>query len=601
MKFSTLASYFQTIENTSSRISMTKILADVFHQVSQDEIGAICYLLQGRVAASFSSIEFGIADKFMIRAIARAFRVLPSVVTQEFRKTGDLGATAEHIALGGEKESGISRQDMLVGLEKSNTLPPPTSVLEVFMVLTSITALSGIGSQDKKVEILSELLAFVTPLEARYLVRIPLGKLRLGFSDMTILDGLSWMISEDKRNRAALEDAFNVRPDIGFIARTVKESGVDGLKKVHAVVGAPILPALCQRIPTTEEMIEKMGTVCAEPKFDGVRTQIHFRRSKSEKLKHTTPDSIDCFSRNLENTSQMYPELLAIGNQIHADNAIFDAEAVGYDEKTGKLVAFQETVTRKRKHDIVQTSRTMPLRFYIFDILCKDDVDLMPLPLSKRRKILKDTIDEGGALRITDAIVTDDPTVLRQYHTTQREAGLEGIVVKQWDGPYEPGRKGFRWVKLKEGEGKTGKLTDTVDCVIMGYSQGEGKRSGFGIGAFLVGIRNKDTFQTITKIGTGVSDDLWKTLAGRLSALITKEKPKEYTDVVSSLIPDYWIIPEVVVEIAADDLTVSPVHGAGFALRFPRLVKIREDKSPKDVTTREEIERMYTNQDIFVS
>ncbi len=595
MKFSTLSQYFSTLEQTSSRLVMTRLLAELFHQVSEDEIGPICYLLEGRVAPLFEPVEFGIADQFMIRAIARATDTPISAVKEAFSKTGDLGTAAQLLAGRGvpDAQGAAYEQTALLTTEKAKLATMDSSVLEVFDVLSTIAHTQGVGSQEKKVELLAGLLAGIDPGSVRFVVRIPLGKLRLGFSDMTILDGLSWMLGGDKSKREVLENGWSVRSDLGYIARVVKREGIAGIETIQPSPGTPIVPALCQRIGTTEEMITKMGEVDAEPKFDGVRTQIHFIRGKGK-----NSDMITSFSRNLENTTAMYPELMKLGSYLDGKSVILDTEAVGYDEKTGNFVPFQETVTRKRKHDIASASQGIPLKFFVFDILVKNGVSLLDEPLSARRKILRNTLQEGGPFSMTDHIVTSDPDVLRAYHKTQREKGLEGIVVKQWNSTYEPGRKGFRWVKLKEEEGKSGKLTDTIDCVIMGYSRGEGKRSGFGIGQFLVGILDGGIFTTISKIGTGVSDDLWQTLESRLSKLKVTKKPKEYAQTDKLLVPDYWIVPSVVVEIAADDLTVSPVHGAGYALRFPRLVRMREDKSPNEATTKEEVLRMYSQQNV---
>jgi len=232
----------------------------------------------------------------------------------------------------------------------------------------------------------------------------------------------------------------------------------------------------------------------------------------------------------------------------------------------------------------------------VFDILAKDGIDLMNIPLSRRRAILEKTIVPGPILMISSHIVTNDITTLRSYHTTQIQQGLEGVVVKKWEGIYEPGRRGYTWVKFKE-EGKIGKLADTVDSVVMGYYKGEGKRTSFGIGALLVGVKKGDRFVTITKIGTGVSDELWKELVKELGNRKTESRPKQYEEIDKILEPDVWIHPSMVVEIAADDITKSPIHGALFALRFPRLVRIRTDKSIDQITTTKELETMYHNQE----
>ncbi len=566
MIFSELSRYFGKLEETASRNSMTEILAGLFRQSHKDEIGKICYLLQGRVAPLYEAVEFGVADKFMIRAIARGYDVDEKQIVVSFKKAGDLGIAAQEWAKH-QKESLLS-------------------VDEVYSRLYAITQAAGVGSQDKKITLLAELLQSVDALSARFIARIPLDKLRLGFSDMTILDGLSWMLAGDKSLRVKLEEAYNVHPDIGFIAETVKEHGIKGLSSVRAKVGAPILASLCQRLPNADEMIKKMGKVAVEPKYDGVRVQIHVLKDGKTRS----------FSRNLENTTAMFPELQHIEKQLHASEVILDSEAVGMDPKTGKLIPFQETMTRKRKHNIEITRGNVPLRFFVFDILYKDGKDLLSLSLSERRPILEQTINKGSTLVVSPQIVTDSASEIRTYHDEQIKKGLEGAVIKKWDSPYEPGRRGYSWVKFKEEEGKTGKLTDTIDAVVMGYYKGEGKRAGFGIGAFLVGVKNRDQLVTVTKIGTGVSDQLWRQLRIRLNELKVNEKPKEYKDVNKIFVPDVWVAPKLVVEIAGDDLTKSPTHGAAIAVRFPRLVKIRDDKSPKDITTTKEIEQMYSQQ-----
>jgi len=580
MTFSELSKQFQKLEHTASRNAMTEMLASLFGKTGISEIGQICYLLQGRVAPMYEAPEFGVAEKLIIRAVAHAAGVGEQAVLGAFQRTGDLGNAAEQ-TLHDHGKRGVPGGHH-------------ESVAVVFNTLERIATASGVGSQEKKITLLSGILRSVDPLAARYIVRILLDKLRLGFSDMTILDSLSVLLVRDKSLRGRLEDAYNVHPDIGFIARTVKEHGIRGLTNVRARVGAPILAALCQRLPTADEMVVKMGTVAVEPKFDGVRVQIHVQKVQSASRR--TKVNVQSYSRNLENTTAMFPELMEIGKQLDATEAILDSEAIGIDPKTGAFIPFQETMTRKRKHDIVRARASVPLKFYVFDILLRNGKDLLTLPLSSRRSVLEQTVQKGNILVISPQKVTADSAVIRSYHDEQLKKGLEGVVVKKWVSPYEPGRRGYSWVKFKEEEGKTGKLTDTVDAVVLGYYRGEGKRTGFGIGALLVGVKHGESFVTITKIGTGISDELWKELKKELGKLRVSVKPKEYGTIGKSLIPDTWVAAKLVVEVAGDDLTQSPTHGAGYAMRFPRLVRIRRDKSPAQATTITEIRRMYSTQ-----
>jgi DNA ligase-1 len=328
-------------------------------------------------------------------------------------------------------------------------------------------------------------------------------------------------------------------------------------------------------------MIEKMGKVICESKYDGTRVQIHYSRGQ-----------VRTFTRNLDESSNQFPELLRIADQVKADEVILDSEAVGYDPKTGKLVPFQLTITRKRKHGVAEAQSSVPLRFFVFDIMYLDGKSLIHLPLQERREILAKTVSKGNVLVVDEYVETDDPDVLREYHKRQLAAGLEGALVKQIDGEYMPGRTGFNWVKFKESEDSRAKLSDTIDAVIMGYYLGKGKRSDFTLGAFLIGVKSGDDIVTLAKVGTGITDQVFKELGERLEKIRTKSKNIEYS-VPKILVPDVWVEPKIVVEVAADEITVSPTHSAGYALRFPRLVKFRDDKSVNEITTLDEIKDMF--------
>jgi len=345
MTFADLSVYFQRLEHTNSRLEMTDILSDLFVSAGVNEIGIICYLLLGRVAPRYEPIEFGFANKFMIRSIALATNSHIQEVQRVFAEVGDLGDTYAQLCRV-SKDSSVD-------------------VSAVYESLYSMATMSGEGSQEKKIEHFAQLLRSLNSTSGKYAVRIPLSKLRLGFSDMTMIDALSWMISGDKSLRVSIERAYNVRSDIGYIARVVKEKGVEGLRAVSMEIGTPVIVCLCQRLKTADEMIEKMGTVAVEPKYDGTRVQIHFRRSKN----NHTESKVISYSRNLENTTHMFPELSHIGESLVADRVILDSEAVGMDVVSGDIIPFQMTITRKRKHGIDDAMKKVPLKFFIYDIL----------------------------------------------------------------------------------------------------------------------------------------------------------------------------------------------------------------------------------------
>jgi len=625
MLFSDLAKDFGRIEQTSLRNEKTMILAEILKEASASEVDKLVYLALGGLRPAFDRLEFNLAEKLIVRAMG--------VSWGEYKKIGDLGELA--IITKAQKFRTSPKVTPACAGRQSSEL----GITQVYGELEKIARESGSGSQERKVTGLAKLIRETDGESAKYIVRMVAGRLRLGFSDKTVIDALSYLENGTKEFSDELERAYQRRPDVGVLAKMVKEVGVKvAVAKIDVVMGTPIVPALAQRLKTAKEMIEKMGNVYVEPKYDGTRVQIHFSR-KPQSSDHSPIIAqgselkshwVRTFTRNLDESSAMFPELQRIAGQIKVEEVILDSEAVGYDPKTGKNVPFQLTITRKRKHDIGEAQNSVPLRFNVFDIMYLDGESLINLPLSERRKILTRTVGGGEVLVIDPYIETEDPNVLREYHKKQLAEGLEGVLVKQIDGQYMPGRTGFNWVKFKESEDSRAKLADTLDVVIMGYYLGKGKRNKFGMGAFLIGVRgehsrsvgalhsgsvgNEDQILTLAKVGTGITDSVFGELKERLSKIQVKMKETAtpgvpacadrwepftpgvwggaiYT-VPKILTPDVWVEPKIVVEVAADEITVSPTHSAGYALRFPRLVKFREDKGVEQITTLEEIESM---------
>ncbi len=562
MKIGNLSIYLQKLEDTASRNEITKILSDLFKKSSKNEIDKIVYLSLGTLAPSYKNIIFNIADQMMIRVLAKAYKTDIEKVKRFYKQKGDLGTVAYQLA----KNKGSNLE-----------------VSKVYDELVSIAKEGGTGSQERRVDRMAVLFGSLDPLSAKFVTRIPLGKLRLGFSDLTIIDALSWMENQDKSAKSSLARAHEVLPDIGLLARQVKEKGIkNATSNPKPVLGVPVAPMLAQRLPSPEEMVKKMGKVGIEPKFDGVRVQIHYKKG----------EKVHAYTRNLHDISDMFPELEKIGNQLNAKEVILDSEAIGVDEKTKALLDFQTTMTRRRKHEVASFASRIPVTFYVFDCILVDGKNLMKEPYLKRREILKKIVKSGGLLRVDEEITTEDPKTIGNYYEEKIKEGLEGIMIKKAESGYVPGRTGWRWVKMKQTQKTAGKLSDTVDCIIMGYTVGQGKRTSFGLGQFLAGVKDKDEFKSVTKVGTGLTDVQFKTLKDKLQKIVTKEKPKEYV-VSKILVPDYWVKPQVVVELAADDITKSPNHTAGYALRFPRLVQFREDKDAKAATTVKEVENLY--------
>jgi len=582
MEFKKLAEYLDRLERTASRIEITKILAELFRKSDKGEIDKVVYLSLGGLAPQYKGIVFNIAERMMAQAIAKAYGQKVEKVRDIYKKKGDLGDVVAALAAKSKiPASPAGRQN-----PKSKHL----SVADVYNKLVKIAQDEGEGSQDRKIVKTADLLSNLDPLSAKFVARIPIGNLRLGFSDKTVIDALSWMEKGDKSVKNELEKAYYVLPDVGLLAKNVKSYGVKkAVKKIKPVIGVPVLPMLAQRLKSPVEMIEKMGEVAIEPKFDGLRISLHYKSGKNGFVK--------AFTRNMNETSWMFPELKDIAKYLSAHEVILDSEAVGVDEVRQGLANFQKTMTRRRKHEIQDKALKIPIKFYVFDILIKDGKSLLSMPYIKRRKILAKTVKSGKILEVVDYQITSDPKTIVKEMAREVKGGMEGIIVKKADSSYVPGRTGWRWVKMKEAESKVSKLSDTLDCVVMGYTTGRGKRVSFGIGQFLVGIKDNDKFKTVTKVGTGLTDELFREMKKRLKMLEVNYQPKEF-EVDKNLKPDFWVAPSLVVEIAADEITKSPKHTAGYALRFPRLVRFRDDKNPDQATSLSEFKKLFEIQKI---
>jgi DNA ligase-1 len=560
MQFGKLASYLEKLEKTPSRLEMTRILTDLLKASDKDEIDRVVYLSLGILAPNYEGVILNLAERMMIRVLAKAYHLPEDKVQAEYKKSGDIGSTAQELG---------KRQEA-----KDKNL----TVTDVYEKLLEIAKDGGAGSQESKVTKMADLLQGLDPLSARFIARIPVGRLRLGFSEKTVIIALA---RGDKQVETEIENAYNIRPDIGYIAKLVKEGN---LKSAKPEVGVPVVPMLAQRLNSTTEMTKKMDEVAVEPKFDGLRIFIHFRKKNN---------FVRIFTRNMNAIPlETFPELKDIGKYIKADEIILDTEAIGVDEEREKFLDFQKTIQRRRKHDVAKTAGNIPLQFQVFDILLADGKSFIGEPYINRRKELARIVINDGPFRVDESTITKDPEVIKKLHQKYLKMGLEGVVVKRANGLYVSGRTGWNWVKMKEEEGQRGKLSDTVDCVIMGYTTGKGKRVGFGMGQFLAGVRDKDRVLTVTKVGTGLTDIQFRELNERLKDLRTKQQPKEY-EVNKDLAPDFWVWPKVVVELAADEITVSPKHTAGLALRFPRLVRFRDDKRADQATSLKELRDLF--------
>ncbi|VVC04200.1 DNA ligase [Candidatus Bilamarchaeum dharawalense] len=566
--FSNVAFFFKEIEKRSGRLEMTDQLANLFKQTDVNEIDKLVYIIQGILAPPYEGIDLGMGERFALAAIAASSGYPSNEVEKNYKKSGDLGDTAEEL-LGKKKQTALSTTEMEISY--------------LFDALMKIAKSSGPGSQDQKIKILTELLNNSSGLESRYVIRYVTGSLRLGVGDPTILDALSVAHVGDKSLREPLERAYNTCSDLGYVAKVFYTNP----KKIESFVVTPfkpLMPALAERENAPEAIIERLGKCGIEMKYDGFRLQCHRKG-----------DRVELYSRKLEKMTNMFPDVVEAIRELKVAEIIFEGEALAFDSKKGRYFPFQQTMHRRRKHGIEDASKEFPLNVFVFDVLYIDGRDMTEQPYEKRRDIIEKTF-KNKILQPSQMTLVSKTNELEKIFQNSISQGLEGIMAKDLTAPYTAGKRKFAWIKLKKSYGKS---VDTIDAVVVGYYLGQGARAEFEFGGLLVAVYNPDRgkFETVARIGSGFSEDEMRNLQEILNDIKTKKPPVKLDFSVEK--PDFWVTPKYVVEVAFDDITQSSMHtcgakdGKGYALRFPRLVKLREDKGVEEITTTEEVVRMY--------
>jgi DNA ligase-1 len=576
VQYQTIAEAYRDLEQASGRLALTARLAELLAATPDDLLPTVCYLCQGLIAPEFAGIDLGLAEKLAVRAVATATGRTPEQVAGSVRETGDLGQAADQLLT----ETGAGQ---------AASLP----VTEVVGTLHEIAAAEGPGSQGRKLDLLAGLLSRATPLEARYLLRLVTGGLRLGIGTPTILDALAQVHAGGKADRPVLERGYNICCDLGRVAAVLVAGGLAAVERLQVQPGSPVRVMLAQRLSGAAEILAKLGGECAaEYKYDGVRVQAH----------RTADGSIELYTRRLERVSSQFPdvvELLRAG--LQPAEAILEGEVVAFDAAAGELHPFQEVMFRRRKHGISDAIRDVPVGLFCFELLYADGADLTQLPYPERRARLAAAITPAPQLRLTTASEVTEPAVLDTWFEQAVTDGCEGLVCKSVgpDASYRAGARGWQWIKLKR-DYRT-ELSDTVDLAVVGAFAGRGRRRGV-YGALLLAAYDPDAevFRTVSKCGTGFSDADLAALPERLAPLARAERPAR---VDARQHPDFWFEPGLVLEILSAELTLSPnytaawgqIHDdAGLAMRFPRFTgRYRDDKAATDATTTGELVSLF--------
>jgi DNA ligase-1 len=577
MLFREVVDYYEQLEATTKRLEMTDILAALLSKTPPAVIDKVVYMTLGELYPAYVGLELGVAEKLAARAIRQVSGAGEKELNELFSRHGDLGTVAE-LLLRTKEQTTLFVQEL--------------TVEEVYGSLEKIAKASGPGAVDVKTAVLSKLLAMATPVEAKHIIRIVTGKMRLGVADMTILDALAKAFGGD---REVYERAYNLSSDIGLVAKTAAVEGVEGVSKFRVRVGIPVRCMLAERLSSAVEILEKMdGVGFTEYKYDGERMQIHKAGEK-----------VWIFSRRQENITQQYPDVVeAVEKYVKAAEAILECEAVPLDPDTGETLPFQELMHRKRKKEIERAAEEYPVALYFFDILYVDGEDMTTKPFLERRKMLEKVIVEDERVKLSTGLLTHSPEEVEKIFAEAVEAGCEGVIVKSVgeDSVYRAGARGWQWIKFKRDY--RSEMIDTVDLVVVGAFHGRGRRRG-KFGALLTAVYNeeRDVFQTVCKVGSGFKDEDLE----RFTEMINQLKiPHKHARVESLMTPDVWVEPSIVLEIIGAEVTLSPVHtcawgvlkeGYGLGIRFPRYTgRLRTDKKPEDATTDKEIVEMYKRQ-----
>ncbi len=584
MKFNSLSQLFSQLEGTTKRLEMIDLLSNFFKEIKGskkfEDLDKIIYLLQGQLAPNIKQFpKMGLAEKMIIEALSVHSGVDADRIKEVLVKKGDIGAAAELILSKKKKQKSLFDYNLNEGLQTSLEIP------ELYSELKKIALTEGAGSHDVKLGILRGLMRKTTPLETKYLLRIITSTLRVGVQSATIIEGLAQAFTGLKENKDFIERAYTLYPDLGEIAKILAEKGLEDVKKIDIEYGIPIFSMLASREVYTE-FITRLGTpFVAEYKLDGERLQIH-----------KTGDNIKLFSRRLIEISDQYPDVCqVIRENIKAENLIFEGEVVAMDSFYEKMRPFQVLSQRRRKYDIKEIAKEVPVCLFVFDLLKFGIESYVDKPFPERREKLEEIVEERDELRLVESALINSTDDLLQFFNKARNNGTEGIMAKsiQEDSIYQAGNRGYKWLKLKSLEG--GKLKDTIDLVVIGAFHGKGRRTGvYGTYIGAVFKPENGTYIAFTRFFSGLTDELSESLTRDLENYKLNKKPQ---NVICEDKPDVWLKPEVVMEITGDEITVSDKFATlGYSMRFPVFQRLRPEKGPKDITTVKEIKELYETQ-----
>ena len=547
----------ERIENISGSLEITQVAADFFLSMDDTELEITSRFIMGQIFPVWSPLQLGIGPGLLYTAISKASGLPVKDIIELVRKNGDVGLAAKE-AMADNKKT----QSTFAAFDKDEYV---LSVTDVYMRFLNIAKASGKGSQAARIRNLQFLFTQATQVEAVYIARLSIEELRIGVGEGIVRDAIARAFDVSKDD---VEMAYILTNDIGMVAREAMSNGIDGLKSMDITLGRPIKQMLARISPGIESVIKEIGSVAVEWKFDGARVQIH-----------KNGNNITIFSRRMENVTDSLPDIVSmVRNGITAKSAILDGEVVVFeDEKPG---AFQQILKRfRRKYDVEIMVSKIPLQLFLFDIMYVNGKNLFNNTLIQRRQELLGSVSPSATLNVTKQVITCDVQMVNDIYMMALDSGHEGVMLKNPESMYSAGKRGKNWLKVKP-------LMETLDLVVIGGEWGEGRRTQM-IGSYQLACIEPTTgeFLSMGRVGTGITDDLLVELTSRFKDLIIIERGTEMD-----------FVPEIVFEVAFEEIQKSSTYNSGYALRFPRLVRVRDDRDPNESDTLERIEQLYINQ-----
>ncbi|MBI4895026.1 MAG: ATP-dependent DNA ligase [Candidatus Aenigmarchaeota archaeon] len=545
MKYLELVEIYEKLEATTKKLEKRDILADFYKKCGKDLYKAVL-LSMGTVVTGEQ--DLGVAREMLKRIVIKSYGVSEGDFAKKFKETGDLGLSAEHFSRNKKQKS---------FMKKELTLD------HVFDNIHKLTEVIGKGSQERKVDLIVELLSHSSPEEARYIVRTVTGDMRIGVSFGIVRDAIAKGFDKDPKE---VESSWNVSGNFGKVAEMARE----GKLKSDLEVFTPVRVMLADRAGDLREALETFEKPFIQTKYDGLRLQLHRDGTK-----------VKLFSRRLDDITNQFPEIVKWANEcIKAKSCIIEAEVIAIDEN-GRPRPFQFLSRRvQRKYDIDRISKEIPVQANFFDLLFVNGDSWIDKPFRERWEKLIKIIDvKKGKFILADSLETKDYKEAEKFYRAALAFGEEGVIVKNSEAKYQSGRRVGYWLKVKE-------ILEPLDLVVVGGTWGEGKRAKW-IGSLLLAAKSGDEYVETGRMASGLTEDQMEELTKKLKSFIVLEQGNEIK-----------IKPKLVIEVGYEEIQKSPTYPSGYALRFPKLLRIRDekDKGPNDINNVKDIEKLFFKQ-----